>query len=526
MRRNRYPVVLAIAAVTVLALAASAGAAPILVPNAGFEDRATFDPLADGTHEYLQWAREYWSHYDTTANGGPARVGNPALSGLATAAEGDYVVRVVADPRPWVADTSAPNGVATLLTETFDPSMTYTLTAQVARYVDDSYWAGYLVQLAAGGTRVNGATYSSSVSGGTVIAEDWNTQPVPLAAGDTDEWATSTVVYTPDPADAGLAGLPLQIRLLTLRKPGDPGGDHGWNDPAQYAPWITYAAFDAVTLDASAGGGPGPPAAAFTSGFEPNEAPPAYVGSSGGVPLTGQDAFYLPSGTDFNVFSYSGNALGLPPNPNGGEQFIAGTGPGSGVYARAERSVDLSTSDQWTVSFDIAPTYVGDPAVDPLNNLGSVSLQPSGASASAIAVARWTDPGTTWQADYLWYDADGTSRTELVGDPSFQGLSLDHWYNWSTTFDLASNQIIEVALTDLTSGTTVTYNPVDRYLQGGAAGGFPIPTAFRFFAGGGVAGNTVAFDNIDIRSIPEPSTFGLAALGLLGLGLVGRWRRK
>ena len=247
--------VLALVAAIVL-LAGAAQADTILVPNAGFEERGTFGPLADGTHAYPQWAHEYWGYYDTTANGGPATIGNPPLSGLATAAEGDYVVRVIADPRTWVADTFAPNGVATLLTETFEPSTTYTLTAQVARYVDDSYWAGYLVQFVAGGTRVTGAKYSCNVSGGTVIAEDMNTQPVPLAAGDTDEWATSTVVYTPDPADAGLAGLPLQIRLLTLRKPGDPGGDHGWNDPAQYGPWITYAAFDDVKLDGEAAGSP------------------------------------------------------------------------------------------------------------------------------------------------------------------------------------------------------------------------------------------------------------------------------
>jgi len=250
MRCDRFSAKLALAAVAVLALAAATDATPILVPNAGFEHRGTFDPLAEGQHKYPQPSREYWCYYDADGNGGPARIGNPPLSGLATAAEGDYVVRVVADPREWVADTFAPNGVATLLTETFDPTMTYTLTAQVARYVDDSYWAGYLVQLAAGGTKTLGAIVQGNVSGGTVIAEDRNTQPVPLAAGDTDEWATSTVVYTPDPADAHLAGLPLQIRLLTLRKPGDPGyPGNGYPDRAQYDQWLTYAAFDDVTLD-------------------------------------------------------------------------------------------------------------------------------------------------------------------------------------------------------------------------------------------------------------------------------------
>ncbi len=37
------------------------------------------------------------------------------------------------------------------------------------------------------------------------------------------------------------------------------------------------------------------------------------------------------------------------------------------------------------------------------------------------------------------------------------------------------------------------------YLEGGANGGFPIPTGFRFFAGGGVDGNTVAWDNTEVR---------------------------
>jgi len=246
---------MALGGVLVLGLCGALWADPIVVPNAGFEHRETYDPFVPGQHKYPQPSRESWCYYDSDANGGPARIGRPALSGLATAAEGDYVVRVVADPREWVADTFAPNGVATLLTETFDPTMTYTLTAQVARYVDDSYWAGYLVQLAAGGTKTLGASVQGNVSGGTVIAEDRNTQAVPPAAGDTDEWITSTVLYTPDPADAGLAGLPLQIRLLTLRKPGDPGyPGNGYPDQAQYVPWMTYAAYDDVRLDGTEGG--------------------------------------------------------------------------------------------------------------------------------------------------------------------------------------------------------------------------------------------------------------------------------
>ena len=60
----------------------------------------------------------------------------------------------------------------------------------------------------------------------------------------------------------------------------------------------------------------------------------------------------------------------------------------------------------------------------------------------------------------------------------------------------------------------------DWYLGGGAAGGLGIPTGFRYFAGASsVAGNTVAFDNVEI--VPEPTC--LMALGLLSV-LVPRRR--
>jgi len=259
--------------------------------------------------------------------------------------------------------------------------------------------------------------------------------------------------------------------------------------------------------------------AGYTSGFEALSASPT------GVILTGQDGYTLPSGTDFNVYTYAGNAPGFPANPLGGAQFIAGTGPGGGVYARAERSVDYSTASLWTLSFDVAAKYLGDPQATPGNNVGSISLQPSASSTSTIALARWSTPGVSWQADYVWYDAAGTSITESVPDPGFQNLQLDHWYNWATTFDLASNQIVKVSITDLSTNTTASYSPTDRYLQTGSAHSMPDPTAFRFFAGGGnPGGNTMAFDNIQIEppppsgDIPEPATMALLGLAVTGLG--------
>ena len=520
MRCNRSSGVFAIAAVTVLALAASAGAGPITIPNAGFEDRALFDPFGDGTHKYPQWAQEYWGYYDSTANGGPARIGNPPLSGLATAAEGDYVVRVVADPRTWVVDTTAPNGVATLLTETFDPDMTYTLTAQVARYVDDSYWAGYLVQLVAGGTRVTGATYSCNVSGGTVIAEDRNTQPVPLAAGDTDEWATSTVVYTPDPADAGLAGLPLQIRLLTLRKPGDPGGDHGYPDQAQYDPWLTYAAYDDVTLDESAGGPP-PSLEPLRIDFNSTNQDGGPHNQAGFEPY---DAGHEVA-ADFVTKTYSafGTTVSVTPDwpnttDNRVQQMIDRGGGNDANWDNTDGDLDLVTD--W-LGIDTRTGNGGNGNWDGTTGTPTyMTLTLGGLPAGTydwksfhhdtenvhgdFVVDISTDGGTTWEALPNGLMTDSTSG----GSPGSEGF--DPAGPWTgPDADLLPSTYLTSFIADGTNDVLLRFAPlantgVHRQIWG--INGFELSQAPAI--------------------IPEPSTFALAALGLLGLGLVGCRRRR
>jgi len=46
--------------VAFMCLSASVRAASIPIPNAGFEERATFDPFEDGTDKYNQYKLEYW----------------------------------------------------------------------------------------------------------------------------------------------------------------------------------------------------------------------------------------------------------------------------------------------------------------------------------------------------------------------------------------------------------------------------------------------------------------------------------
>ena len=262
---------LMLTAAVLFALSASAGAYDVTVPNAGFEDRETFEPFPESTDKYLKWAQESWRHFEVDNNGGPVRIWNVGVPGTdetpqgvidvafgGSAAEGDYAALVRSrynddefhDP-PQVRDFEA---IAQILDETFDPTLTYTLTAKVGRLPEGpaeggsinylwtplgdpagapvSGWYGYALQLAVGGTNVGGSSYQGRVEGGTVIAQDWNTTAVAI-----DSFATVSLTYSPDPANAGLAGQPLQIRLCVLEDPAD----HSLTQ---------WAIYDDVTLDA------------------------------------------------------------------------------------------------------------------------------------------------------------------------------------------------------------------------------------------------------------------------------------
>jgi hypothetical protein len=241
-----------------------------------------------------------------------------------------------------------------------------------------------------------------------------------------------------------------------------------------------------------------PAAAQLQTGFE---AADGYNGSAAGTVLTGQNGWLLPNNvsSDFSVFTYDSNALGIPTNPNGGTQFIAAQALGNGNFPRAQLNFDFSSSNQWTVEYDIA-AHFNDP-LPAFDNLGSFSLQPSNV---------WDDDmgdgsqGKVWDAFYEIYDANGNLITSTIYAPSsaWLGLAVDNWYHQSITFDLSLNQIISASITDLTSGNMATvdltnYNP--PFLLSPNS-----PTAVRFFVGGGTGsnpGNVMAFDNLSITPV-------------------------
>jgi hypothetical protein len=253
-----------------------------------------------------------------------------------------------------------------------------------------------------------------------------------------------------------------------------------------------------------------PAIAQYATGFE------SLTASAAGTTLTGQDSFYLPvaGSVDLKAFTYAGS--GMPANPDGGSVFVAGTSAGT-TFARAQRDITYGTGT-WRLGFDILGKYTG--VLPTAQNLGSFSIQPA-ASQNFIALATWTDVNTAqnWNANYVWFDAAGVQLQEVVPNPAFQSLSVNHWYRWETDVNLTTNQILEVRLTDLATNTTATHVPVGRYLLGGMTPA-PAPTGFRMFAGGAM-GNTVAFDNVSIGTFTPPcSSLSVGGSGQPGSTLI------
>jgi hypothetical protein len=248
----------------------------------------------------------------------------------------------------------------------------------------------------------------------------------------------------------------------------------------------------------------GAASAQYASDFEA----PTFSGSAEGFIMTGQDGFYIPAGTestDYLVYTYADNAIGVVDNPGGGAQFVAGIGPAGDVYARAQRDIDWGTGTV-VVTYDVACLWLADPN-DPNaladNNIGSFSNQPTtGSVGSQIHLFSWVvgEEGVLWNAFYMHNDAAGTQVAQPGSSPGpeWENLELNHWYRFSTTMDFDANLITEVSVTDLSTGASATFAPTEWYLSGGSAGGPPTITAFRFFAGGLEPDNTVAWDNLSI----------------------------
>jgi hypothetical protein len=234
---------------------------------------------------------------------------------------------------------------------------------------------------------------------------------------------------------------------------------------------------------------------------------PDYNGSAGGTLLTGQQGWINPvaGSSDFKVYTYAGNTLGIAPHPAGGAaQFAAGRSAGSSAYGRAQHTNNWAADDVWTVTYDILTKYDGTlPATD---NIGSFSLQPSATAKYWQSIFQFEDPNTAtaWKSGYFVQEFPNTGPAGIPG-PAWRNLAFNHWYRESVNFRFSDRLILSISITDLNTMQTTTVNPGWHLVN---QAGFP--DSFRFFTGGTTAGNITAWD------IPEPGTF-LMALGLAAL---------
>lgn len=258
----------------------------------------------------------------------------------------------------------------------------------------------------------------------------------------------------------------------------------------------------------------------YYTGFEL----PQFAGTPAGTVASGTDGWYQPvaGGLDHNVYTYTGNTLGFDQNPVGGNQFLGGVSGGGSLFPRAQRNNDFSAS-QWTVAYDMAANWSG--TGSSALNLSSFSLQHDTVAAGSfkqfIALNNFVDlanPSAGWKAEFNVFDAAGTAMNNLSPGTEWQNLDLNHWYRQYITFDLGTNEITEITLVDLHTGSSATSNPTDWYMTGGASSALALPNGVRFFVGG-AAGNTMGWDNLQM--IPAP-----ASLALLGLGGLAMSRRR
>jgi hypothetical protein len=235
--------------------------------------------------------------------------------------------------------------------------------------------------------------------------------------------------------------------------------------------------------------------------------------STAGVDLNGQAGFYLPAvamSLSLKAFLYPSNALGIPTNPTGAAKFVALTGPGGGTYGRSERKVAWC-GDKWTVGVDVCADYQSTAVAT--NNIGSFSLQPSTTARYFNCLLTWTvgQEGKLWNCSFQYSDSTAATLTAIIPDTNFQNLALKKWYRWEVDFDMKTNVISEIRLKDIATNTTFKHQPTGWYLVGGPNNTKPLPDAIRMFAGGGGAGNVLAFDNINV-TLREGGTKAVATV--------------
>ncbi|MGE0481464.1 MAG: LamG-like jellyroll fold domain-containing protein [Phycisphaerae bacterium] len=234
----------------------------------------------------------------------------------------------------------------------------------------------------------------------------------------------------------------------------------------------------------------------FTAaGFEP----PEFLASDDGIPLAGQNGWYvpptMPPSGELLVHRYADNPIGGAPYNLSGNQFVGGIGAAGGVRLRARRDVELPAGPIYDFTIDFFVQHGG--ALPAATDCAAFSLHASGPTALFALALRWMDtanPGG-FRAVYDAYDA-ANNPAAIVPGVEWEGLTPNTWYRAVTRVDLATNRILRAGIQSLAAGPVTVRDLDAAYLLSGAG----TPTAIQLTIGGATAGAIAGFDNLAVAT--------------------------